>query len=501
MEPRRGSDPAPRSVGLIRVSQTKGRIPQKNASRRGQARGKGARISTPAGLAARELAVDLILAVLREQRPFDEALAKLLGRPANARLEARDLGLARAICANALRYERPLNRLLSGFIEKPLPAKHGRISAILLAATVQLLLLQTPPHAAISLAVEQTRRTRNASHLAGLVNAVLRKVSALSADAVDRAALAKEAMPDWLMRRWRAAYGEETAEAIAVASLREAPLDLSVKDAAKAPELAEQLSAVQLATGSLRLTDASGRIEDLPGFEEGTWWVQDAAAVLPPRLLGDVKGQSIADLCAAPGGKTLTLAAAGARVTAVDISPARLARVSENLQRLKLDAECIEADAADWSPGRTFDAVLLDAPCTATGTIRRHPDILHLKRDADVDALAVIEGHLLDHAATLVRPGGLLIFCTCSLQPEEGEQQAFRFLAQHPGWEAIPIEPGEAGIMAEWITAEGFLRTLPFHSPPRAPVGPESRDVGSKGAEAATAGMDGFFTARFRRLD
>jgi 16S rRNA (cytosine967-C5)-methyltransferase len=428
-------------------------------------------------------------------------LAKLLCRPANARLEARDLGLARAISANALRYERPFNSLLSGFIEKPLPAKHDRISAILLAATVQLLFLQTPPHAAISLAVEQTRRTHNASHLAGLVNAVLRKVSALGADTADRTALAKKAMPDWLMRRWRAAYGDETAAAIAVASLREAPLDLSVKDNSKAPALAEQLGAVQLATGSLRLDDASGRIEDLPGFEEGAWWVQDAAAALPPRLLGALEGQSIADLCAAPGGKTFVIAAAGARVTAVDISPARLARVSENLQRLKLEAQCIEADAADWSPGRTFDAVLLDAPCTATGTIRRHPDILHLKREADVDALAGIQRRLIDHAATLVRPGGLLVFCTCSLQPEEGERQAVRFLADHPGWELKPVEPGEAGITPEWITAEGFFRTLPFHSPPRAPSSTETGDATSESTEMPPPGMDGFFAARFRRLD
>lgn len=419
-------------------------------------------------------------------------------KPANSDLEARDLGLARTIAANALRYARPLNEVLAGFIEKPLPARQGRVAAVLLAASVQLLVLRMPPHAVINLAVEQTRRCRHSTHLAKFVNAVLRKVSAMSEEFFNEADVVRSAVPDWLWQRWVAAYGLTRAREIAGASLREAPLDLTLKDFSQAALWADRLGAIRLVTGTLRLTDA-GRIDELPGFGEGAWWVQDAAAALPARLLGDIQALHVADLCAAPGGKTFELAAAGAKVTAVDVSSTRLARLEENLKRLGLETESINADAAEWTPARTFDAVLLDAPCTATGTIRRHPDILHLKRDADIAALAELQARFLENAASLVRPCGLLVYCTCSLQPEEGEEQARGFLARHPDWEGVAIAVGEAGIAGAWITKEGFMRTLPCHTPPPAADVEESvSHLRGEGSRPLT-GMDGFFAARFRR--
>jgi len=476
------------------------RIGKPPASRR-EGRGPAdAPAAPPPGLAARELAVDLITAVLQDHRAFDETLAKLLKSPAYRHIEKRDLGMARTIAANTLRYAQPLDEVVGRFIEKPLHAKQGRVAAILLSAATQMLILKTPAHAAINLAVDQTRLSRQSTHLAKFVNAVLRKVSVSGSEDFARLDLPRSAIPPWLFQRWASAYGEEKALAIAGACLLEAPLDLTLKEPDRGAEWAKQLRGAVMATGSLRLSGA-GRVDELPGFAEGAWWVQDAAAALPARLLGDVTGLDVADLCAAPGGKTAQLAASGANVVAVDQAASRLARVAENLTRLNLKAELVEADAASWQPGRTFDAVLLDAPCTATGTIRRHPDILHLKRGSDVAALAAVQERLIANAATLVRPGGLLVYCSCSLQPEEGEEQAARFLATHSDWEGWPVTPGESAIEAAWLTPEGYLRTLPSQTPAFAACGPEAPDDPPADSEGPPppGGMDGFFAARFRR--
>ena len=451
--------------------------------------------AAPPGLAARELAVDLITSVLQDQRALDETWAKALSTPAYRQLEARDIGLARTTAANALRYALPLNAILAEFIKKPLPARQGRVAAILLAAAAQLLLLGTPAHAAISLAVEQTARSRNSTHLKKFVNAVLRKVAERGPQAFSEIDSVVAAIPDWLWRHWTATYGAEIARSIAEASLQEAPLDLSLKNAAEAPAWAERLGARQLSTGSLRLQE-TGRVAELPGFVEGAWWVQDAASALPAHLFGAVAGADVADLCAAPGGKTAQLAALGANVTCVDTSSSRLDRARENLERLCLKAEFVVADAASWQPGRTFDAVLLDAPCTATGTLRRHPDILHLKREGDIAALAKLQQRILDNAARLVRPGGELIYATCSLQPEEGEQQIKGFLERHAEFEIVPITGGDAGIEASWITSEGFLRTLPCWTPRT--LGGEAVTTNDAGGKT---GMDGFFAALLSRRE
>ncbi len=447
---------------------------KRNTAARGGARKPDAQ-PTPAGLPAREAAVGLISAVLRQGRSLDEAIAKELNTSA---LAPRDRALARLIAATVLRRQGELEKVLSGFLEKPLPERQGNLWPILLAGAAQLLFLNTPPHAAVGLAVDQARLDRHARRYDRLVNALLRRTAREGADVLVGCDAVRLNVPAWLLDRWIATYGEADARRIAEASLAEAALDIAVKS--EPATWAERLGGIVLPTGSVRIR-AGGRIEDLDGYAEGAWWVQDAAAALPARLLGDIKGRTVADLCAAPGGKTAELAAAGAVVTAVELSGARLVRVKSNLERLHLEAELVEADAATWRPERKFDAVLLDAPCTATGTIRRHPDILRLKRSDDVAALSALQSRLLDNALALLKPGGTLVYCTCSLEPEEGSDQITRLLAREPRLARAPIAAGECGIAPEWITPEGDLRTLPFHL----------SDAGTE-----LGGLDGFYAAR-----
>ena len=284
--------------------------------------------------------------------------------------------------------------------------------------------------------------------------------------------------PDWLWNRWVARYGEERAHKIAAANLIEPPLDLTVKDEPEA--WAERLAARVLPTGSVRLLP-KGRIEAFPGYAEGAWWVQDAAAALPARLLKPKPGMRIADLCAAPGGKTAQLARAGASVVAVDISKTRLKTLETNLARLGFSATTVLADAATWSPEERFDAVLLDAPCSSTGTIRRHPDIPYLKSPKDIEALAGLQERLLDNAARLLKPGGTLVYSTCSLELEEGEAQIAALLARNRSLSLDPVVPDDIFGQAEWIQPPGLLRTFPFEL-----------DLGTP----EWSGMDGFFAGR-----
>lgn len=434
---------------------------------------------SPAGYAARQVAVHCLSAILDRGHALDEAFDWASAKA--GALEPRDRALARLIVLTVLRHKGELEAVVSSFLEKPLPADSGRLWPILLSAAAQLLLLDTPPHAAISLAVDQCRDDRKAYRFDRLTNAVLRRVSTSGREGLSRVDPVSVNIPAALLTRWREAYGEERARDIAAASLREAALDLTVK--ADPVAWAERLGGVALPTGSVRLP-RTGHVEELAGYADGDWWVQDAAAALPARLLGPVGGNDVADLCAAPGGKTAQLAAAGARVTAVDQSSQRLARLKENLARLKLEADVVEADIAAWQPGRLFDAVLLDAPCSATGTIRRHPDILHLKRKDDTTERVALQARLLAHAARLVRPGGTLVYCTCSLEPEEGPDQIARFLAANADYTRLAVAAGEAGIDPAWLSAEGDLRTLPCHLP---------------NADPALSGLDGFFAARLVR--
>jgi 16S rRNA (cytosine967-C5)-methyltransferase len=413
--------------------------------------------------------------VLRRHRPLEEGLEAADGPLAG--LDPRERALARAIAGTTLRRLGSLRAALAPHLSRPLPATAGHIEAILLTGAAQLLALEVPDHAAVALAVAQARLSKPTAPFAALVNGLLRNLARVS----DRAALLADPVrdvPEWMQARRFAIYGAAAAAAMAEIERREPPLDLTVK--ADAAGWVEHLGGAVLPTGSVRVV-AHGPVPALPGYAEGAWWVQDTAAALPARLLGPLAGNRVADLCAAPGGKTAQLAAAGASVVAVDRSAARLNRLNDNLARLNLAVETVVADAAGWRPGETFDAVLLDAPCTATGTIRRHPDVAWLKRPEDVATLAALQARLLDAAVTLLRPGGALVYSTCSLEPEEGEDQITALLARTPGLARWPIAAEEVGGDASWINAAGELRTLPHFLPD---------------ADPRHAGLDGFFAAR-----
>jgi 16S rRNA (cytosine967-C5)-methyltransferase len=430
------------------------------------------------GLPARRIAADIIGGVLRRKRPLDELL-EVSGLGA---LPERDRALARTIVATVLRRLGTLRHLLTEQLERGMPREAPHIETILLTGAVQILFLDVPDHAAVDLSVRLAQADRHAARYSGLINAVLRRLARDGKTRLGALDPVPLDTPEWLLQRWIAHYGEETARAIAVAHTREPSLDLTVKN--DPPAWAATLNGKALPTGTVR-TVASGPVSQLAGFEAGDWWVQDAAAALPAKLLGEVRGKSIADLCAAPGGKTAQLAQGGAQVTAVDRSGARLARLRQNLTRLKLDAAVAEADAASWQGG-AFDAVLVDAPCSSTGTIRRHPDIPWLKSESDLAKLGALQTRLLDHAATLVKPGGTLVYCTCSLEREEGEDQIAALLGRNPGLRRDPIRAEEVGGQAEFLTAGGELRTLPCHWPDE---------------DARMAGLDGFYAARITRIE
>jgi 16S rRNA (cytosine967-C5)-methyltransferase len=433
------------------------------------------------GLAARRIAADIVGAVLHQKRALDEQLEHSdLGE-----LPERDRALVRTIVATVLRRLGTLHHLLAMLLEKGLPPSAPKVEDILLIGAAQILFLDVPDHASVDLSVRLAQADPHASHYSGLINAVLRK---LARDGKTRLAgldTVRLDTPDWLMQRWIAHYGEAAARAIAMAHTQEPALDLTVKsDPAK---WAETLQGRVLDTGTVR-TIASGPIPQLAGYDAGEWWVQDAAAALPARLLcgalGDAHGKTIADLCAAPGGKTAQLALTGAHVTAVDRSAPRLERVRQNLARLQLNAEVVKADAATWQSG-PFDAILIDAPCSSTGTIRRHPDIPWLKSEADLAKLVALQTRLLDHAATLLKPGGTLVYCTCSLEAEEGEDQITALLGRNPSLRRSPIRAEELAGHGELLTPQGELRTLPCYWA----YDPEPR----------MGGLDGFYAARLAR--
>ncbi len=424
----------------------------------------------PAGTASRKAAIALLEAVLGQRRTLEEALDTLPPLP------PQDRAFTHLLAATVLRRLGTLDAVLEPFLHRPPPRI---VQHALRIGTAQLLLIGTAPHAAVSATVAAVRSVPKGEAFAGLVNAVLRRIAAAGPTLLAGLNSSRLDTPDWLWRAWHAAHGPAAAWAIAQAHAREAPLDLTLKPGLDPAAWAERLGAVLLPTGSLRLAALDRSVLSLPGYDEGAWWVQDAAAALPARLLRPSPGERVADLCAAPGGKTAQLAAAGALVTAVEASPARAQRLAENLARLRLAAELVVADAVAFTPPIPFDAVLLDPPCTATGTIRRHPDILYLKRPRDLGPLVATQKALLAAAARLTRPGGRLVYAVCSLQPEEGEGVIAD--ATSLGLAPEPIRPEEVPGLDEAVTRAGHLRTLPCHW-------------------AERGGLDGFFVARFRRV-
>ncbi|WJR78484.1 RsmB/NOP family class I SAM-dependent RNA methyltransferase [Bradyrhizobium sp. NP1] len=446
-----------------------------------------ARPSEVPGLAARRVAADILDGVLHRRRTLDDQLDGAAAHPALKSLADRDRALMRRMVATVLRRLGTLGALLARLLDRGVPTDAPRAQSALLIGAAQILWMDVPDHAAVDLSVRLVQSDRRAAKYAGLVNAVLRRCAREGRAIIDELKPQALDIPPWMLQRWTAHYGEATAREMALALAHEPSLDVTVKS--DPAQWAARLHGEVLPTGTVR-TLLSGSVTMLPGFGEGQWWVQDAAAALPTRLFGDVSGKRIADLCAAPGGKTAQLALAGARVTAIDRSPARVARLRENLARLALPAETIVADAVEWQGdaqgnGEGFDGVLVDAPCTSTGTIRRHPDVAWLRQESDFTALTTLQQRLLRKAVTLLKPGGTLVYCTCSLEPEEGEQVIAALLSSESSLRRAPIEAGEVAGLASIITAGGDLRTLPCHLPNEDP---------------RLGGLDGFYAARLVRL-
>jgi len=432
---------------------------------------------------ARSCAAAVVHDVLHRRRPFDDALS---GRPDLGALEPRDRAFARLIAATTLRRLGQIDAVIAHCLDRPLPDKAARGTDILRTGMAQILFMDTPSHAAVDRTVAQFEG-RVLTPYRKLANAIMRRAVREGAALITEQDAARLNTPEWLWQAWQAAHGDDICRRIADMHGQEPMLDITLKAPDADPTgWAERLGADILPTGTLRRA-TGGLVRDLPGFAEGAWWVQDAAASLPAKLLigalgATFEGLKIVDLCAAPGGKTAQLAAAGLDVTAIDRSPARMKRLSENLDRLGLKAEMIEAAAEDWRPPEPVDAILLDAPCTATGTIRRHPDIAWLKSATDVARMAEVQSRLLTAAGELVKPGGILVYSVCSIQKEEGPAQIAAFLADGAPFERVPVTPDEVGGLAEAVTADGDVLTLPCH-------------LAEKG------GLDGFFAARLRRLD
>jgi 16S rRNA (cytosine967-C5)-methyltransferase len=418
----------------------------------------------------REAAVELLMAVLDEGATLDEAMAR---GDAYGALAGRDRAFASAIARATLRHLGRVDRAIAQHLAKPLPDTAFRGRAILRTGAAQLMFMGVAAHAAVSESVETASASNKSAGFAKLINAVLRRISETPVE--DDAALD---LPDWLRTRWRAAYGAQTVSAIAAAHGQEPALDITAKS--DAATWAEKLGGVLLPTGSIRLTDAEA-VPTLPGYAEGAWWVQDAAAALPARLLGDIAGLKVLDLCAAPGGKTLQLAAAGATVTALDISANRLERLRRSLERTKLDAKIVVADALKIRGAEPFDAVLLDAPCSATGTLRRHPEAAWLRHPGLIEGFTKTQAALLTAAHAFVKPGGRLVYAICSLEPEEGPS-IIEAALETGLWRRDPLRAEEVGGQGDLLSADGDLRTLPCHL-------------------AAQGGLDGFYAARLIRND
>ncbi|MBV9510668.1 MAG: RsmB/NOP family class I SAM-dependent RNA methyltransferase [Caulobacteraceae bacterium] len=423
--------------------------------------------SAPAeGLAARIAAIALVEAALDHRGGLEEAM----GRAPFAELDLRDRALARMIAMTLLRRLGGIDQRLQARLAKPPPPA---VMMLLRLGAVQALHMDTPAFAAVDTTVRLAEQTPAARPFKGLINAVLRGLLRDDASPLE----AEANIPAWLFARWRAAFGEADAQSMAAVILEEPATDLTPRDPADAGALAEAIGASLLPGGSLRVGHR-GEVAAWPGYAEGRWWVQDAAAAIPARLAAAKPGETVLDLCSAPGGKLLQLAATGASVVAVDRSGPRLRRVRESLERTGLAAEVVQADAATWPDKRRFDVVLLDAPCSATGTFRRHPDVVWGARPPDIAKLAAVQARLLETAADRLRPGGRLVYCVCSLEPEEGEGQIEAFLKRRGDFTLSPITAGEGGAPEASITAAGWLRILPHH---------------------LEGGLDGFFAARLAR--
>ena len=434
------------------------------------------------GLPTRAAAAKILAAVVDRKLPLDGALDHEHGNPAYKALGESDRALVRAILNTTLRHLPRIDVAIASLLETPLPEGARALHHVLAVGAAQILYLDVPDHSAVDLAVEQANQDPRNRRFAKLVNAILRRLGREKERILaDVASISP--MPDWFIERLAKAYGKDAALAISESQLEPAAIDLTVKS--DAVGWAERLNGVVLPTGGVRLAAFEGSIPSLAGFEDGEWWVQDAAASIPAKLFGDLSGKRVADLCAAPGGKTAQLIVAGGRVTAIDQSENRLKRLRSNLERLGLEAEMIAVDLTKFEPSERFDAILLDAPCSSTGTTRRHPDVLWTKGAEDIVKLAALQERLLRHAVTLLNPGGLLVFSNCSLDPQEGEEVVARVLEDVKGLERVPIDTGKWPGMSQAITPLGEFRTLPT-----------MLDM----PDGFASGLDGFYAAVLRRI-
>lgn len=435
-----------------------------------------------AGLATRRVAVKLYHQVIERKIPLDILIDSKSNDTFYRRLTAQDRSLVRAIVSTAFRRRGQVQDAIQRLLKTKLPKKGGPLASILDIAATQILFMEVADHAAVSLAVEMTSMDRNARHFKGMVNGLLRELIRQREDILNDQDGERLNTSDWLWKRWVKNYGEEKTRHIAAAHLVEPVLDLTPKSNFDA--LPDGLDGYLLPTGGLRLIHG-GNVRALPGYDAGEWWVQDVAASLPARLLKAEPGMSIADLCAAPGGKTAQLAATGADVLAIDQSKTRLERLHSNMERLALSVKTVVADILDYQPRELYDAVLLDAPCSATGTLRRHPDVAWLKCEKDIKSLSLIQARMLRSAIQLLRPGGILIYCTCSLEPEEGEEQIAALLKEKTSVVHVPIHADELCGFSNCITSSGYMRSLPYY------MDHQNQRLG---------GMDGFFAARLQRV-
>jgi len=431
----------------------------------------------PQGLLSREVAIRTFMAVTLKRRPFDVALDDIAGA---AKLDARDRAFVMNLLMLCLRRYGSLKALLGGLLDNGLPKNATWTEAALITGLAQILLMRTADYAAVNETVTLIKGLPGKEKgFAGLVNAVLRRAVREHDKLLKKLDNwpAKD-LPKWIYDSWAKAYGKETASGIATALRGTPPLDLSLKPGLDREAWAATLEATVLPTGTLRR--AHGDVPSLAGYDDGHWWVQDMAAAIPATLLGDVSGKHVLDLCAAPGGKTMQLAAAGARVTSVDRNKNRLKRLAANLERTGLAADVHTADAAAFTPDTPVDHILLDAPCSATGTLRRNPDVIWTKNETDVAKLAALQARILDHAFSLLPVGGTLIYCVCSLEPAEGIEQVRAFLSRTESAERVAVTPAETGGIGALITPDGDLLCLPS-------------------LLAEQGGMDGFFAARITR--
>lgn len=437
---------------------------------------------TKPGLQVRAAAAKILAAVVDRKLPLDGALDNEHGNPAYKALNESDRALVRAILNATLRHLPRIDAAISHLLESPLPEGARALHHVLAIGAAQILYLDVPDHAAVDLAVEQARHDPRNRRFAKLVNAILRRLGREKEEILAHVS-AIPVMPEWFLQRLERAYGREKAHSISESQLEPAAIDLTVK--ADAEGWAKRLNGFALPTGGVRLAAFEGGIPSVEGFSDGAWWVQDAAASIPAQLFGDLAGKRVADLCAAPGGKTAQLVLAGGDVTAVEQSENRIKRLRSNLERLGLRAKTISSDLTKYQPEELFDAILLDAPCSSTGTTRRHPDVLWTKGPEDIAKLAALQERLLRHAVSFLKPGGTIVFSNCSLDPIEGEDVAARVLADTPSMERVVIDARRWPGLEAAISPLGEFRTTPDML--EAPSG-------------FAGGLDGFYAVVMRRV-